>query len=269
MNTNNNPTSEARTIADLAQDAIEPRILKPGEIYLINGEGGPEVIDTDYYMQAPRIKATRVAADTPETFIEYLNTNCVETLEATEVWADMRRRKVVGILDAHAWRGHRVTLELQHTPEWLAWVGASGTLHDQATLADFIEDQLGTIAEPDGATLLEIVQSMQGTTKAEWKSAEWLDNGARGFQWVEEVEGKAGRKGTLEVPSRFTLGLRPFLGSQQYRVVAALRYRVQGGGLRVGFKLIDVDRVLESAFEHVVDSVAANVEPTIYFGQPD
>ena len=262
-------TTEASTIARLAEDGVLPRVLEPGVVYAVKNElGGVEVINTDEYAPVPRRIVRSATAATADTFTTYLDGRSLPTGDV-EVWADLDKRRVVAILDAKRWRDDRITLALQHSPEWKAWIEASGNLYRQASFADFLEDQLGTIAEPDGATLLEIVQSIQGSTKATWKSADWLDNGARGFQWVEEVDGKAGRKGTLEIPSRFTLGLRPFLGSPQYKVTAALRYRMEAGGLAVGFKLIEPQRIVETAFAEIVEQIDSGIAQPIYYGQPD
>jgi uncharacterized protein YfdQ (DUF2303 family) len=186
-----------------------------------------------------------------------------------ELWSCVQDRTIVAIMDGGTgWCQHRAELKLQPSPEWLAWSAHSGQLEEQEDFADFLEDHLSNIAAPDGATLLEIVQSMRGTTKATWESTQYLANGQRGLAWVEESETKAGRKGTLEVPSRFTLGLRPFTGSDPFQVEAGLRTRMNAGHLRIGFKLLEPDKILETAFNDVVNQVASLLACDVWNGRP-
>ena len=263
-------TTEAAAIASIAQQAIEPTELDPGLIYAIaNGDGGLKVIDTDAYRTEPRRVIRKVTAADAVSFLAYLNGRQVDDGDGLEVWADIDSRTMTAIIDGHeGWCADTAVLQLRHSSEWKAWSDRSGRLVSQLEFADFVEDQLSTIAEPEGSVLLEIVQSMQGSTKVQWQSADWLANGARAFQWVEEVEAKAGRKGKLEIPAQFTLGLRPFVGSDPFRVVANLRYRIEHGQLKIGFKLPELDRIIESAFADVVAAVDEGVTVPIIYGKP-
>lgn len=260
--------TEADAVAALAQQAAEPTPLEPGQIYARLRDGEIVIDDTDDYATKPRKVSREAKAADAGSFLAYLDRRHAESRDGLEVWADLDNLTVIAVLDGHdGWRQDRLTLALRRSPEWIAWTERSGKLSSQLAFADFIEDQLSVIADPDGATLLEIVQSMQGSTKVQWQSADWLDNGARAFQWVEEVEAKAGRKGKLEIPSRFTLGLRPFVGSEAFKVVANLRYRIQDGVLSVGFKLPELDRVVEQAFADVVAQIDAGLTVPIFNGR--
>ncbi|MFT4225335.1 DUF2303 family protein [Micropruina sp.] len=260
--------TEAESIAVLARATVPPVVLEPGQIYARVNEGEVVVDDTDDYAEKPRRVIRSATVRDADSFLSYVEQRQADR-SGFEVWADVEKLTVTGVLDGHdGWRGDQVRLQLQYSPEWKAWTALSGKLQAQLEFADFVEDQLSAIAEPDGAALLEIIQSMQGTTKVAWQSADWLDNGARAFQWVEEVDAKAGRRGKLEIPSKFTLALRPFVGSDPFKVVANLRYRIEHGLLRVGFKLPELGRVVEQAFDDVLNTVAAGVSVEIIAGQP-
>lgn len=84
---------------------------------------------------------------------------------------------------------------------------------------------------------LEIAQSVQGKTKADWKTARRLDNGEVSFAYQEEIQASAGRSGHLEIPATFTLAIAPFYGEQPYEISARLRYRIREGHLSIGYKL--------------------------------
>lgn len=258
-------------VIQTTKESVAPFKLEPGGIYaMVDSSGGVRVVDTDTYAKFPRRQHRCPISHDAASFLAYLGERGVlEAPDGLEVWADKEALRLTAILDGHSgWCHDTACCHLELSQEWKAWMAASGKLVGQIEFAEFIEDQLSTIAEPDGAVLLEIVQSMQGTTKAEWTSAEWLANGQRGLAWVEEVEAKAGRKGRLDIPAAFTLGLRPFLASEAYRVTAALRYRINQGRLLIGFKLIEPHKILESAFTDVVDNVSAAVPVPVLWGHP-
>jgi uncharacterized protein YfdQ (DUF2303 family) len=255
-------------IITTAQEAADPKPLDAGTIYAMLRDADVEIVDTDSYGEKPRRVTRRAIVRDAASFLGYLEARNAESLPGFEMWSDVDSRTVTGVLDGHdGWRGDVVVLQLEHSAEWKAWTKLSGHLIDQLAFADFIEDNLSSIADPDGSLLLEIVQSIQGSTKAQWQSADWLDNGARAFQWVEEVDAKAGRKGKLEIPSRFTLALRPFTGSDPFRVVANLRYRINQGILSIGFKLPELDRIIETAFGDVVSTIDSMTVTTILSGR--
>lgn len=176
------------------------------------------------------------------------------------VYADVRAFKLVAILngataDAPGWADHRIALGFFLTPAWQRWAGKDGVLMAQNEFAEHIEASLPEIVEPDGASMLEIASSIQATTSAAFKSSTRLSNGEQQFSYVEEIGGTAGRNGDMTIPTTITLGLQPFEGSPAYNVIARLRYRLDGGHLRIGYKLDRPDEVLRAAFTEIVAAV--------------
>ena len=167
--------------------------------------------------------------------------------------------QIVSVLDAHGddprWEGHRLVLKLQHSPEWLRWVGVSGKWQGQQQFAEFLEDSAADVVSPDAATMLEVAQSLQATVKADFKSSFRTSDGQRGFRYEETTTAKAGSKGELEIPERLTLLLRVFLGQDPVQVSARFRYRLSDEGLRLGVVLDRVPELLESARDEVVQQI--------------
>jgi uncharacterized protein YfdQ (DUF2303 family) len=264
MSTNTQPTGLASVIR-AAQQAVEPVPLEPGAIYaMLDGDGQVVVRDTMRFADAPARPQRRVTLTSVDSFIELI---AMEDNEDTQIFTD--GLTTVAIMDAHGWRQDRIELHLQASPEWTAWRTLSGQLVSQLQFADFLETQLSTIIAPDGATLLEIAQSMEANTKVDWKSAEWLANGARSFKFDEQVQAKAGRTGQLEIPAQFTLALRPFVGCDPFEVKANLRYRIEAGALRIGFNLVEPERRLEAAVDEVTNQICRDTHLPVFRGRPD
>jgi uncharacterized protein YfdQ (DUF2303 family) len=265
------------SVIGVAQLAAHPVELGIGRVYAAaDGGRGVKVIDTmDYLTHLPEPHRMRRSVKTVDavSFIEYVcaNTNYAdEARRVVEVYAKTKPSpRMVAVFDANQWREDRVYLDLVTSPEWDAWTRASGTLVDQAQFADFIEDQVSTIVTPDGGVLLEVVQSMQAAQGVNWKSAFWLGDGTRQFVYEEHQEAKAGRSGQLDIPAQFTVGLRPFVGADPFEVRANLRYRINGGDLKIGFKLVEPERRLEAAVADVTSLVAEATGLAVLAGWPE
>ena len=183
--------------------------------------------------------------------------------------SDIDNATVLGVIDGvDGWRRQQVTLRLRKSREWGEWMGVDGKLFTQHEFAEFIEDHLSTIAEPDGAKLLDICQTLQATKGVNFKSQTILASGQRQLRYEETVEAKAGQKGDLMIPDTLTLVVRPFQGSDPVAITARFRFRLNDGALRLGVKLAEPERVLEEAFDRIVADVANGVPVPVLFGRP-
>lgn len=144
--------------------------------------------------------------------------------------------------DGAGWEDHKVQLHIQPTPEWQAWVNGQG-LHSQEEFAEFVEDHLDEIQEPDPATMLELAQTFQANLTARFSRAMVLQSGRIQLTYDENEEVSAGRAGQIEIPTEFTIAVRPAVGIDRIGIRARLRYRAERGTLRLGWKLIGVDLV--------------------------
>ena len=275
-----------------AQQAVLPRKLEEGIYAILDADGAIQIRETEGYAREQLHDWAQARSERPEfvhrspvlldvdSFLAYLtaNTDSAEgevgpyyalSSGALEVWADIDSRKVTAILDGFdGLRKHTATLILKTSREWAEWMAIDGKLLPQADFAQFVEDHLSTIAEPDGALLLDICETLTGKTDVAWKSQALGSNGQRQFVYEETVEGKAGPKGNLAIPTGLMLALRPFQGSAAQPVTARFRYRMREGHLTIGVKLAEPESVLEAAFDSVVADVQSAVPVHVNHGRP-
>ncbi|MFD5682154.1 DUF2303 family protein [Streptomyces bacillaris] len=247
-----------QAIIDIAQAAVAPQALEPGKVHVVAlGRGQFQQIDLTgpQHTGVPARKSGATVVRDVNSFLAYFDKHGDES---TEVYADVESRTITAVLDAHTaeaarWGGHRLELRLRATSAWTAWMGANNDLMSQALFAEFIEDNLVDLVEPDSATMLELAQSFEATTSAEFQSSQRLDSGQRRFSFVEDVQAKAGHKGEITIPATLMLALRPFEGTEPYAVTARFRYRLdrQKGELRLGFKIERPEDTLASAFNDI------------------
>ena len=251
--------TDAQVIVDTAIAAAMPERVNADYVYsrVVPAGASHEIIDLERFGVRPRRVRGHVTAQTVDDFVRYVQRH--DDPARTTVWVDYETHLVVGVLDDHAvgdlrepeWGEHRALLQLRTTDEWKHWTSQDGKLLDQEAFAEHIEDGLPEIVSPDGATMLEVAQSIQGATKAEFKGAHRLDNGAVSFSWVEETTANAGQRGDLEIPERFELAIAPFLGEDPYRVKARLRYRIRAGSVQLGYRLERPGDVLRDAIDQI------------------
>ncbi|MFJ2183411.1 DUF2303 family protein [Streptomyces anulatus] len=247
-----------QAVVDVAMRAAQPHQLDPGFIYtIVTPGGGVQKVDLTgpEHTGIPARKSGTTLVRDVDSFLAYFDKH---SDESTEVYADVESRTITAVLDAHTannarWSGHRLELRLRATSAWRAWTSMDGQLVPQGQFAEFIEDNLVDLVEPDSATMLELAESFEATTSAEFQSSQRLDSGQRRFSFVEDVQAKAGHKGEITIPATLTLALRPFEGCEAYRVIARFRYRLdrQKGELRLGFKIERPEDILTSAFEDI------------------
>ena len=269
--------SDVAAVVEVTRGGMVPRELKPGAMYLVtDADGCQRVIDTDAYGWTPRRTVRDAVVGDVASLLSYLTAHGDREC-GPEVWADRVRGEVLAILDppgddGSAWCGHTITLRLRPSPEWTDWTASSGKLTSQEEFAELIEDRVADIVNPPGAEMLELAQSFHATNKVAFESSSFLADGQRGLEFRETVDAKAGRGGQLTVPAVFHLALRPWEGTVAFKVTARLRYRIESGRLRIGYKLVDPDGVLRAAFADLVDDVLVGLpeawRPGVRLGWP-
>jgi uncharacterized protein YfdQ (DUF2303 family) len=244
-----------------AEGPAQLRTAPNGRVYRIAGNGAIEILDS--LSKGPHAREGCVNVFTGDSFAEYVNRFKNPT---TLLFADVIARKFTAVMDYFAegptgagdWDRHRVELALRHTPDWNTWVGSNKKAMDQASFGQFLEDNLPNIAEPAGATIVQIARTLEAKINATFESDIRPDDGSYSLKYAEDVQSQAGR-GTLKIPNEFTLVLQPFEGSKQYTVKARFRYKLVSGKLTMWYDLIRLEDVVRTAFaeeqERIDDSI--------------
>lgn len=202
---------------------------------------------------------------TPQALVTYARRHLDE--RASTLWGDIDAGQITVVFNDHAdqigptdpaagWADHRAALQLQRPPEWKAWTGIDSRWLSQVDLAEFLEEHLLEVVQPDGSTLLEVTQTFYATTGARFKSSQQLHSGEQRLVYEEDVQARAGRTSHVEVPTDLTVRLRPWLGVDPVYIPAKFRFRVRDGGLSLGVKLLYLDDVSRTAVEDALATVS-------------
>jgi uncharacterized protein YfdQ (DUF2303 family) len=268
----------AVTIAALAAVAVGPQEVPDSQHkpFVVVPDGyGVKPLDHLERLNPDRIGA-KVAFNDVESLIRYVERFKPEGALAIFASPDPQNPIVLVVLDYHqgedpSFCTHKARLLFLTTKEWQEWVNASGRPMDQVAFARFVETHLPDIVEPPGAHLLEVVRTLEAKKKVNFRSEVRLDNGERQFVYEEDIKSAAGsgtQKGTLQVPERFTLGLRIWKGSDaRWQVEALLRFRISDEGrLQLWFDLERPDDVIEAAFKRTIADLKAKWPEQFFLG---
>ena len=186
---------------------------------------------------------------------------------ASIILASRDKGEIVSVLDWHqpenidspadpvyGFARHRARFSLAFTPEWIAWNAVSGRAVNQTAFAEFIEENLPEVIEPDGAALLEMVRHVSGKKSIVFESARNLANGDVQITYKEDTQANGSSKGEIAMPSHIVLRLPVYKGAERattFDVKAFLRFRVADGKLTYELKLHRPEKAVELAFVEV------------------
>jgi uncharacterized protein YfdQ (DUF2303 family) len=208
-------------------------------------------------LDKPRHLAAAPVFHDVKAFIDYVNQF---KLEKSHLFYDDQGRFVC-VLDYHQstvvpFHGdHTATLELLRSPEWKTWIGSSEKQMEQQAFAEFIEDNARDVLTPGPAKMMAVATGLQATVGATFRQAINQANGTIQVQWDEQVAGSV-RGSNEEIPTEFSVGLRPFMGVSRYPIDCRLRYRLASGNLRLHYKAMHTIAVTEAALEAIVKRIA-------------
>lgn len=227
-----------------------------------------KVVDLEKLLPRPARIRERAVLHTCQSFLDYVAEHRGD-MEAV-VFFDASQHLFTAILDYHdgdpRWCQHRAMYQLPTTEEWKTWAHHNRKSMSQADFAEFIENNLPDIRVPDGATLLDMVKTMQAKKAVQFESAVRLDNGQVEFVYVEDIRGTA-TKGKVDVPAEFTIGIPPFRGEAPFAIVARLRYRIgDDKRLVLWYDLVRPHKVVEAVSAEIAARIKAESGALMLYG---
>lgn len=179
---------------------------------------------------------------------------------------------------------HRVRYAFPISDEWKAWTAKSGDWMDQGSFAQWLEDRLPDMANPnEGET--ELFSAVMLTTvgapnqimglsrnliinvESAVASAITLQTGESSVAFTEVH--KDGQGQPVKVPGGFVLSIPLFDGGEPRRVPVRLRYRKQGAKIVWQFSLWRAKDVVRSALDGDFETVGTETGLPVYHGSPE
>lgn len=263
-------TSDVQAAVDAGRATAAARQLEAGSYYVVPTRDGVHEIDlTDLHLDRPRRTIRSIRVTDAASFLAYWSKHANAD---SEVIAYRDALEVVGIVDAPGhdrpnWCDHVIKLRLEYATAWLEWSATDRVWLNQERFAEHLEDHLADIIHPAGAEMLKVAQTLQATTRVSFQSGFRLVDGQRQLFYVEEINGTAGARGELAIPTEFRLGLPIFRGlSVADELRARLRYRIRHGELALSYVLDRAEERVTTAFNAVVDEIAQGTGRPVFRG---
>lgn len=150
--------------------------------------------------------------------------------------------------------------------EWLTWNGNSKQAKTQVQFAEFVEANRLDITDPATADMMEIAQSIQASSSGNFKSKINRTSGGIEFSFNESTEAGAGADGRIKIPEKFTIAIPVFDQGEKWAIEAFLRYRIEGGHLKLWYELDRPQATLDLAVREVWERIEAQTELRILHG---
>jgi uncharacterized protein YfdQ (DUF2303 family) len=246
----------------------------PDGVYAVVPQGYALVTADLSHMKTPahprRVTGTITVTDT-RSWLAYFDKYGDDS---SEVFGDVHTSSVTALLNAPSgpdvpeFADHRLVLGLSHSPAWLAWVRANNTWMTQTAFAEHLEDRQPDLVEPDAATMLELAQSFQATSGVQFESGSSLHSGQRRFKYMETVEGRAGTRGELAIPTSITIQVPVWRGvAIVVPMTARFRFRAESSGLKLGYVLDRLEDTLDAAWTSLLGELTEALPVPVLAGK--
>jgi uncharacterized protein YfdQ (DUF2303 family) len=278
------PRTENDAVIEVAQEAARAQAtaipLTPGTLYAFPTANGPELVDMGAYTERLPTPQRKRGATTVEDVASFASYYGKHADDATETYVNVDRRIVTAVLDAHTeagprWGDHRLHLQLKFTRSWAEWTANDRKWLTQRDFANFVEDHLTDLVEPNAATMLEIASTFQAKTTVKFASQTKLSSGDANLVWEETTDAAAGAKGNVKVPTHFKIVVKclelPVVEGEDpvvYGIEARFRYQIERGVLHVQYLLDDPQAVVRDAVLAVVGQVEKELGVAVLRGTP-
>lgn len=213
--------------------------------------------------QPKRIKVTREFEE-PDSFYAYVDTF---NDPRTRLFGNSDELKIIAILDDHqrdepAWAEHVAVLKLKLSPEWTEWENTCTKPLTQQDLADFLDDHMEQIAEPDSSDLLSDIRQIHITTNTRCESVQ-REGGDIAFSFATETAGGT-KTERGRIPHKLVLLIAPFRSWTQVQAVVTLTYRLTSEKqLLFQMRMHQADALVLNSFTDVRKYVEGKLEAPV------
>ncbi|MBX9918838.1 MAG: DUF2303 family protein [Mycolicibacterium frederiksbergense] len=220
----------------------------------------------------PRTVADRVVTDTKSFLAEIERRPLLEDIST--VWGNRQKGEITAVYDElpanaihdYTRRADNLVLRFVPDPDWATLLkAADGEYHNQEAFGDLIESAGHLITSHPAAELMEIVDSVRGSSSGSFESRIRRDTGSQHLTYSEEVTTQAGSSARpLEVPRQITLTARPFEDYPLVEVTCWLRLRISQGKLFLALIPQPYQHLVRDAWAHVTGELADELGVSVY-----
>lgn len=258
-------TNIAETVERLTLASQEPSLVEEHPYLILNQ--GQTVADLESYLPAPLRNRTNITFISTESFNTYVNIH-KDTGSRVEL---QRSGNAVAVLDGSQrdqpeWEQHRASFRLTYSERWLVWDSQNRKTFTQKQFAEFIEDNTPDFFAPSGGEMLDIARTLEGEVSSKFTAAEKdFSTGDVKFSFEKTTTAKAGSKGDLTVPSKFTIMVPILEGETPRNIELRLRWEITGDGRPTfSFEILKRTQLRDEVRRSIFAAIKNNTGVEIY-----
>lgn len=180
-------------------------------------------------------------------------------------FTDLEKRTITTVIDFDCWKVDRISYSTDYHPDFKEWLRLNDQWMSQLQFAEMLQDLRHTIVEPRAADVMQIARTFTATRTANFESGVRTQNGDVQFSYVEET--RANSASLVEIPETIILNLPIYRDSTNpVQVHLDFRYNAAKDGLKLGFRIMNVDHLLEGAWDALVEQASEGLKSMIVEG---
>ena len=245
----------------------------------------------DEYREAPKRREGTARMQTLESFCDHVNRFKDGD---SAVFANRDGKELFAVLDYHRsthagqprFGTHRTHYAFPLSDEWLAWNAKRGAQMSPGDFAEFLEDRIVDVIDPEGASdavkeygrsigchfasptkLLELSRGLSIRVGTQIKNAQNLASGETHLTFATEHTDERGAP--IKVPGAFVIAIPVFRSSDRFEVGVRLRYRLREGAILWTYDLARLSTIFDTAFDDACNEVGAKTGLPVLRGLPE
>lgn len=321
----NEITDEAiKTLLSLGQDLASPNFhitsyrqiaeMDPMHVSMSVSNGVAHHDITEKVLQrmpTPKRRKGFFVALSPASLVDFVNR--FKEVDRTAIFADSTRRRIDVVLNFHEpttmkvapdadgipaqlspaptpqWGDFRASYSFPMSRQWKVWSAIDGKAIGQFELAQFFEDNIRDIADPETtkisatlqllidrlslrvgapARILEVSRGMEVRSTEKVRNAINTDTGEQIVTYEQDHASGNPTVTELRVPTAFLLTIPVFQNDAPYLLLCRLRYRKFEGGLKWIVNIQGADAALEDAFTRGCETVQEGTSVPLFYSEP-
>lgn len=212
----------------IANSAVhEPVKSETSESELLTIPSNRTLVSLEKHQEAPNRIRQSAKLFSAKSFCDYVNRF---KQDSSTVYLDVDSGRFSAVIDHHepgtpSWCSHKAIFRPKLSMEWSAWTRIHKKPLTQIDLAQFIEEMLDSIVEPEPNVMLKSALDFQSNEKLALGSTTNLDDGSTRFNFTKDNVSKS-----VTFPHRIKISIPLHENEPRQTLEGRVRYRTDGDG---------------------------------------
>lgn len=270
---NENNADQFPEIVELqSKKAVEPVFSEVNGTTVVVLPPGWTQIDLEGLEDQPIRTREEIDLRNFESLVEYVN-RFKQDGTIIEVHSKASNFSCTAFIDYHdpgegpGWCEHSASYKAQMTAAWRAWNECNNQSMRQRDFADFLYRNQAEVVSPNGADLLEVIETLVTTAKGEFQDLKDIHTGSQQLVYRMKVSAQGGTDKPIDLPKQFEIKVRPFYGCPEISLTADLMIetpRKDGDPVFLRYRFYRTEDVFEKLFDELAQKLRETTEVPVF-----